>query len=221
MQAQAQPPMPGATPPGQRPGPQGAFGQPARGAPAPIFSVRNLTVSPTRAREQDEVTISAVISNSGTATGQYSLVLRINSVVEKINELTISPGLSQESSFTVVKDTSGEYLVEVDGLRGGFTVVPRIPATFTISNLSITPERVNQGDIIYISAIVANTGEITGSYSVVLRIKGIAEGIEEVELEPGANKKVTFEIKKDAAGFYPVSLEHLSGKFVVEMDWKE
>ena len=52
-------------------------------------------------------------------------------------------------------------------------------------------------------------------------IKGIAENIEEITLGPGRNQRVSFSVVKDAAGFYPVSIEHLSGRFVVEMDWKE
>jgi hypothetical protein len=86
--------------------------------------------------------------------------------------------------------------------------------------LNIVPERVKQGETITISAIVTNTGETAGNYSVVLRVKGVAESIEEVALEPGRSQKVVFNITKDAAGFYPVALENLSGKFVVEMDWK-
>jgi len=154
-------------------------------------------------------------------TGQYSLVLRINSVVEKVNDLTINPGSNQTSTFTVVRDMPGEYYVELDGLRGMFVVTTRKPATFSVSNLTIAPERVKQGDPIAISAVVTNTGETAGSYSVVLRIKGVAEGIEEVNLGPARSQRVTFNIIKDTAGFYPVTLENMTGKFVVEMDWKE
>jgi hypothetical protein len=193
------------------------FAMPAK--TTPLFSVGNLTITPNQIKEGDPVTITAVVSNSGTATGQYSMVLRIGSVVENIAELTLNPGERQTATFSVVKDIAGDYHVEVDGLRGIFTVIPRLPASFTISNLTITPERVKQGETVNISAIVANTGETEGSYSVVLRIKGIAERIEEITLSPGKNQRVVFNITKDAAGFYPIALENLSGRFVVEMDW--
>ena len=119
----------------------------------------------------------------------------------------------------MIKEVAGDYYVEVDGLRGMFTVTPRLPASFTISNLTITPERVKQGETVSISAIVSNTGEMEGSYSVVLRVKGIAERIEEITLPPGKNQRVVFNVMKDAAGFYPIALENLTGRFVVEMDW--
>lgn len=193
------------------------FAMPAK--TTPLFSVGNLTITPNQIKEGDPVTITAVVTNSGTATGQYSMVLRIGSVVENIAELTLNPGERQTATFNVTKDIAGDYQVEVDGLRGFFTVIPRLPAAFTISNLSITPERVKQGETVSISAVVSNTGETEGTYSVVLRIKGIAERIEEITLPPGKNHRVVFNITKDAAGFYPIALENLSGRFVVEMDW--
>jgi hypothetical protein len=193
------------------------FATPAK--TTPLFSVGNLTITPNQIKEGDTVTITAVVSNSGTAAGQYSMVLRIGSVVENIAELNLNPGERQTATFSVIKDIAGDYQVDVDGLRGMFTVIQRLPASFSISNLTITPERVKQGETVNISAVVANTGEKEGSYSVVLRIKGIAERIEEITLPPGKNQRVVFNVTKDAAGFYPVALENLSGRFVVEMDW--
>ena len=190
------------------------------GRSIPQFSVGNLNITPQQAKEGDPINISAVVTNNTATTSQYSMVLRIGGVVENISELNLNPGSSQTALFTIIKDTPGEYYVEVDGQRGMFTIIHRLPAAFAVSNLSISPEKVKQGDPVTISAIVTNTGETAGNYSVVLRIKGIAESIEEVELGPSRSQKVVFNITKDAAGFYPVALENLSGKFVVEMDWK-
>ncbi|MFC1905781.1 CARDB domain-containing protein [Chloroflexota bacterium] len=205
-------------PPAFTPGMQPAFGMSGRHMPQ--FTVNNLNITPQQVKEGDSISISAVVTNHGTSAGQYSMVLRIGGVVENISEINLNPGASQTGLFTVIKDTPGEYYVEVDGQRGVFNVSHRIPATFNVSNLVITPDRVKQGETISISAIATNTGETTGSYSVVLRIKGIAESIEEVALEPGRSQKVVFSVIKDTAGFYPVALENLSGRFVVEMDWK-
>lgn len=221
-----QPPKPGqhGMPPAFAPGPQ-AFGTPPPfgmppGRHVPQFTVSNLTITPQQVKEGDSVNISAIVINNGTSIGQYSMVLRIGGVVENISELTLNPGTSQTALFTITKDTPGDYYVEVDGQRGMFTVIHRLPAAFSVSNLTISPDRVKQGEPIAISAIITNTGETTGNYSVVLRVKGIAESIEEVELGAGRSQKVVFNITKDAAGFYPVALENLNGRFVIEMDWK-
>jgi len=185
------------------------------------FSVSNLTITPNQVREGEPVTISAIVTNNGAESGKYSLVLRIGGVVEGITEITLASGTSQLATSTITKDTAGDYYVEIDGSGGMFTVIPLKPAHFTLSNLVIAPERVKQGESITISAVVTNTGEVTGSYSVVLKIKGTVEAIEEVNIGPGGSQRVAFDITKDTPGFYNIDLEGLTGRFVVEMEWNK
>jgi len=215
-------PMPTTAPtptPFPTPGPMAA----PRAAPTAraTFSVSNLTITPNQVREGEPVTISAIVTNNGAESGKYSLVLRIGGVVEGITEITLASGTSQLATSTITKDTAGDYYIEIDGLGGMFTVIPLQPAHFTLSNLVIAPERVKQGESITISAVVTNTGEVTGSYSVVLKIKGTVEAIEEVNIGPGGSQRVAFDITKDTPGFYNVDLEGLTGRFVVEMEWNK
>ena len=205
-------------------------GQPAGTAPGrftapsgnrPSFSVSNLNILPREVKEDDQVTISITVTNSSSVAGQYSVVFKINHVVENITELSLAQGASQTTEYTVSKETAGEYFVEVDTLRGMFTVIERIPPSFEISDLTVVPERVKQGQPIAIGFIVTNTGERPGVYHANLLIKGMSEAAEEIQMEEGETKQVTFNVVKDTAGFYPVSIEGLTGRFVVEMDWKE
>ena len=185
-----------------------------------VFSVSNLTITPNQVKEGEPVTISAIAANNGTESSKYSVVLRIGGVVEGITELTLAPGASQPTIFTVTKD-AGNYYAELDGLAGTFSVIALIPAHFSVSNLVIAPDRVKQGDSIAVSAVATNTGEVAGAYSVVLKVNGVAESIEEVSLGPGGSQRVAFTVTKDTPGFYQVDLEGLSGRFVVEMEWNE
>jgi len=133
----------------------------------------------------------------------------------------LAPGSSQAATFTVVKDIAGDYFAEVEGLGGMFSIIPPIPAYFSISNLTVVPERVKQGESAAASVIVTNTGEVSGSYSVALSIKDIAAGLQEVNLGPGESQRVTFNITEDTPGFYQLNIEGLTGRFVVEMEWNE
>ncbi|HIE17888.1 MAG TPA: hypothetical protein EYP71_06795 [Dehalococcoidia bacterium] len=189
-------------------------------APRPLFSVSNLTIMPNQAKAGQPVTISAIVSNNGSEAGRYSVILRINGLVENIIELALPPGTSQPATFTVVKDEGGEYYAEVDGLGGAFTIIPLVPANFTVSNLTIVPERIKQGENIAISATVTNTGELEGSYSLVLKLKGAIESVEELTLGPGESRRVSFNLTKNIPGFYNVELDGLTGRFVVEMEWQ-
>jgi hypothetical protein len=185
----------------------------------PIFSVSNMTITPNQVKFGNPITISAIVSNNGSEAGTYSVVLRINGMVENIIDLMLSPGASQATTFTVNKE-GGEYYAEVDGLSGVFVVIPLVEANFTVSNLTIVPERAKQGENIIISAMVTNNGELPGTYSGVLKLKGAIESTEEINLGPGESKKMSFKIAKTTPGFYNVELEGLTGRFVVEMEWQ-
>jgi hypothetical protein len=212
MQEQFQ--APGAFPaPGQMAAPYPQY------ARRPIFSVSNMTITPNQVKFGNPVTISAIVSNNGSEAGTYSVVLRINGMVENIIDLMLSPGASQATTFTINKD-GGEYYAEVDGLSGVFIIIPLVEANFTVSNLIIAPERAKQGENIIISAMVTNNGELPGTYSGALKLKGAVESTEEIDLGPGENRKISFKIAKTTPGFYNVELEGLTGRFVVEMEWQ-
>jgi hypothetical protein len=219
------PPMPMQTPetfptPGQFPAPGPMAAPYPQYARRPIFSVSNLTITPNQVKSGEPVTINAIVSNNGSEAGTYSVVLRINSVVEHITDLILTPGASQSATFTIIKDIGGDYFAEVDGLSGTFIVIPLVPANFSVSNLVISPERAKQGETISISAMVTNNGEVAGNYSLVLKLKGAVETTKEISLGPGENQKVTFDINKSTPGFYNVELEGLTGRFVIEMEWQ-
>jgi hypothetical protein len=206
--------------PGQFPAP-GTMAPPYQQyARRPIFSMSNLTITPNQVKSGEPVTISAIASNNGSEAGTYSVVLRINGMVENIIDLMLSPGASQATTFTIIKDTGGEYYTEVDGLSAVFIVIPLVPANFSVSNLVISPERAKQGESVIISAMVTNNGELPGNYSAVLKLRGAVESTEEIDLSPGESRKLAFKIAKTAPGFYNVELEGLTGRFVVEMEWQ-
>lgn len=185
----------------------------------PEFVITNLTILPNEVKEEEPVTISATVVNTSRVPGHYSVVFKINHIVENIAELTLGPGASQTATFTVTEDEEGEYLVEADSLQGTFEVLRREPAAFSVTDLTIKPERIKQGQNIAVNFLVTNTGERPGTYTADLMIKGLSEATEDIYLEPGETKSVTFNIVKETAGFYPVSLAGMNGRFVVEMDW--
>ena len=78
----------------------------------------------------------------------------------------------------------------------------------------------NRGENVTISAMVTNNGEVSGSQSLVLKLKGAVESTQEINLEPGETQRVDFNIIKNTPGFYNVEMEGLTGRFVVEMEWQ-
>ncbi len=90
------------------------------------------------------------------------------------------------------------------------------PATLAASDLTISPTEVNRGETVTISVIVANSGDLSGSSNVTLKIDGTAVATKEVTLGGGASQKVTFTTTKDAAGTYIADVSGLTSTFTVK-----
>lgn len=89
------------------------------------------------------------------------------------------------------------------------------PATFEMSLLSISPNDVDVGASVTISALLMNTGETAGSYTVILKINGATEETREINLIGGTQREITFIISKDIADTYVVDVGGLIGSFTV------
>ena len=184
------------------------------------FTVSSLRVSPSEITPSEEVNISVLVANTGDESGSYEVTLKIDDVVVATKEVTLAGGASQKVTFTTTKDITGTYSVDVSGLTGSFTVkeevVPPVPAAFTISSLTISPAEVDVGKSVTISVLASNTGDLTGSYEVTLKIDNVVVETKEVTLAGGASQKVTFTTTKDIAGTYTVNVNGQSSTFTVK-----
>ncbi|MFC2044605.1 Ig-like domain-containing protein, partial [Chloroflexota bacterium] len=90
------------------------------------------------------------------------------------------------------------------------------PAAFVTSDLKILPSEINANETVTISALVTNTGDVSGSYQVTLMVNEVALDIEAVTLDGGASKTVTFTLTRDISGKYDVSIDNLRGTFTVK-----
>ncbi|UCH42494.1 MAG: hypothetical protein JSW16_06695 [Dehalococcoidales bacterium] len=192
-------------------------------APIPAtFTTSDLTISPSQVEVGENVTISALITNTGNLSGSYEVTLEIDNVVEATEEVTLDGGASRMVYFTTAKDSAGTYTVSVSNLTGTFMVseagVPVIsdtPASFTTTDLFISPGKVETGDSVTISVTITNTGDLSGDYEVTLEINGVTEATEELTLDGGASQIVQFTTTKDTAGNYTVNINDLTGSFTV------
>ena len=108
---------------------------------------------------------------------------------------TITASVSHFTAFTVVAYTE--------------------PAAFTTTYLVILPTEVDIGEPVTIRVLATNTGDLSGSYQVVLRIDKVAVDTQDVTLDGGASQKLTFTTSKDVAGTYTVNVNGLTGTFTV------
>jgi len=109
------------------------------GKPA-AFTVSWLTISPAEANIGQEVTISALITNTGDATGSHDVILSIDGVVQATESIIdLAGGASQEVAFNIVRESAGVYTVNVNGTTGIIVVSGAGESELAISLFGITP----------------------------------------------------------------------------------
>jgi len=119
------------------------------------------------------------IRKSYGSPGSYTAILKINGSEVQTKSIVLNAGESQMVSFTVAEESTGTYVVEVDGLEGTFTVV----------------EKVIQQQELFLE-IVSVTSPIGKGYTATLQAKTV----------PGAYCTIVVYYKSGpstAAGLYP------------------
>jgi len=89
------------------------------------------------------------------------------------------------------------------------------PATFTVDRLTVSPLRVNIGQQVLIRVVVTNTGDLEGTYQVLLQVRNRQAGGKQVTLAGGDSQRVTFITAGDTVGTHVVTIDSLSQSFEV------
>ncbi len=181
------------------------------------FEVTDLFILPEEAGPNEPVTLQVVVTNVGEADGSYFANLTINGVIEETKQVELLAEATTPITFTVYKEESGIYSVQIGNLTGTFNITstPAPKPIFTVTNLVISPDVVGIDESISVSAKVSNIGDEAGSYFANLTIDGVVEGTEIVELLAGESKLVEFTFIGTNEGIYSVQIADLSDTFEV------
>ncbi len=147
-----------------------------------------------------------------SAGGQIFLVLNEDLVREHHIQLSaLAPGTTYAYRTISVDKAGNEALSE----EQVFTTLG-MPATFTIGELEITPSEVTPMEDVTISAIVRNSGDAEGSYTVTLTIENEPVDSQELTLSGGAEEVVMFTVSRDIEATYAVDINNEKyGSFIV------
>jgi hypothetical protein len=90
------------------------------------------------------------------------------------------------------------------------------PAEFTVSGLVFPSTPVGIAEEAIISAMVSNTGDVSGTATVTLKINGTAVASKNVKVAGLESRKVSFSVVQGKAGDYKLELDGLSGTYTVK-----
>ena len=89
---------------------------------APMLRLSNLSIVPAVAKINETINISVNATNVGDLPGTFTVTLKLNGVLVNSKTVSLKGGESTVVTFQVISDKAGTFDVEVNGLKGIFTV---------------------------------------------------------------------------------------------------
>lgn len=190
-----------------------------------MFEVSDLSITPDKVKLGWDAIISFTVTNIGEQTGSYFVNLKIDGVPTAGMTGELEPGESEVRSYWLTPKRPGDHSVEVDGRIGSFTLeapppivikpTPPKPAEFEFSNLAVSHDEVEEGNLVNVTVDVSNVGEEVGTCNVKLILDGELTSSEEIPpLEGGESMTVVFVIQGDV-GPHDVEVEGMTVSFNV------
>ncbi|MFC1931565.1 helix-turn-helix domain-containing protein [Chloroflexota bacterium] len=116
----------------------------------------------------------------------------------------------------IIDPDTNTITVKVDHFTNFAVMAMTSPAEFTVSNLMISPAQADIAQSVTVSADIANSGDLSGSYEVILKVNNEVESTQKLKMAGRTTEKVTFTVIKGAAGSYTVDINGQTGTFTVK-----
>ena len=116
---------------------------------------------------------------------------------------------------TTVDNMSHTLMVSIGHLSVYGIIAHGRPSSFTVTNLSIVPGEVDPGKPVSVTVKIENSGDLTGSCQVTLRIDGATEATKEILISGGGMETAMFSASRTAAGAHSVEVNGITGSFTV------
>jgi len=184
----------------------------ARALPAE-FLIFDVSVTPEVINPGEETTINVLVTNTGDLPGTDTIGLKVNDNNETSKEVYLDGGTKQIVTFSVSESIPGTYRIAISELLGVFYV--RSPALFTLTGLSVQPDKVKPGESVTITASVINTGDLEGQYTPAIIINGLEDTAPAIPIAPGETANYDFSVRKDTPGTYEVTFYDMDARCTV------
>jgi hypothetical protein len=181
------------------------------------FIVTDLTINPVVAEVFEPVLVTVNVTNIGDEQGEYVANLTINNILEE-NQTILIPGRNSTIvEFTVLKETEGNYTVEIGGLSGFLTtkIPPPTASKIGLSTLFVKPYEAWPNETITATVTATNIGEELDSLSVRCMVDNSLVELKKIELAAKETTTVEFTFNATTEGKHTIQVNSLAGTFTV------
>ncbi len=184
------------------------------------FTIADLAINRTQAGIGEPIGISVKITSQVEENDEYFVTLSINGETAETKTGLIDGGATISLLFEVIKQIEGIYNFNIGNLNGTFKILPAAPparpAEFEVNNLVIDPQVTEPNNPVQISVNVTNIGELSGSYTLELKVKNVISEAKTVQLAGGESTTAKFSVSRTEKGSYSVAIGNLTGEFSVQ-----
>ncbi|QKY15570.1 CARDB domain-containing protein [Halorubrum sp. CBA1229] len=175
-----------------------------------VESPANLTVTDAELEDDvvsvdDEVTVNAIIKNTGDREGSLSVTVAADGTSKTTKEVTLGPGEQSTEQLTYIATAAGESEIMVNGVTAGTLTVVR-PATFRTTNADLEPDTVLEGESTEVTATIVNVGTESGTHTATLVANNESVASQELDIGPGGSETVVFSQAFDTADEYAIAV---------------
>ncbi|MCJ7514876.1 MAG: hypothetical protein MUO89_02750 [Dehalococcoidia bacterium] len=182
----------------------------------PSYEVLSFNMTSTKVTTGEKVTIVAEVKNVNSETDTYNIPLMVNGVADSRKSVMLAPGQSELLTYELTRSYAGSYKVSIGSKESILTVQKPSPPDFRLSNLAINPDEVDVCQTAVITAKLTNIGGSQGSYTAELKIDGVTNQTQKLNVLAGSNCMLCFKVAKGLPGTYQVALGNLCSEFVVK-----
>jgi hypothetical protein len=86
------------------------------------YACSDLIIQPQSAAREQAIEISCRVTNMGKEEDSFNIELKIDGMAVSQQQVGLSPGSSRVVAFCGAEDRPGEHLVEIEQLKGQFSV---------------------------------------------------------------------------------------------------
>lgn len=172
------------------------------------FTYSDLVVSPNRLNQNETITASADVENTGTVTATFTAELKVDGTVVDTQQGTLAPGENTTVAFTRTMAQAGTFQVTIDALTAETVEVLRTGEVRTAST-QIAPTSILVGESVTANATFINVGDTDAEYNVTFAVNGSILEFRQRTLGGGDNRTESFTHTFDKAGNHTVTIGNL------------
>jgi len=176
------------------------------------FIVTDLKINPSDAEVFEPVLVTVNVTNIGDIQGEYVANLTINNLLEENQTIIVLGRNSTLAEFTVLKETEGNYTVEIGGLTGilACKIPPPSASKIGLSQMGVNPWEAWPNETVTVTVTATNIGEESDSLSLRFMLDDNMVERKVIELAAKETTIVEFKLNVTTIGKHSLKVNSLS-----------